>query len=168
MLQQLQQFTSIPTWQLVGCNGMCSNFKVSNRKTDVVMMLNGALGGLVAITAEPPAPSPILAIIIGLIVGLIVFYGTRLLISLKIDDVVGAIQVHGFAGIFGTLVVPINSAASGAQLYGVIAIIVFVFVVSFIIWYIMKMLFGIRISEEAEKLGTDKSEVGVMAYSIRD
>ena len=92
------------------------------------------------------------------------------LISLKIDDVVGAIPVHGFAGIFGTLVVPIsNSAASfGAQLYGIIAINVFVFVVSFIIWYIMKMLFGIRISEEAEKLGTDKSEVGVMAYSIRD
>ena len=139
-------------------------------KTDVVMMLNGALGGLVAITAEPLAPSPILAIIIGAVGGLIVFYGTRLLISLKIDDVVGAIPVHGFAGIFGTLVVPIsNSAASfGAQLYGIIAINVFVFVVSFIIWYIMKMLFGIRISEEAEKLGTDKSEVGVMAYSIRD
>ena len=139
-------------------------------KTDVVMMLNGALGGLVAITAEPLAPSPFLAVIIGAIGGLIVFYGTRLLISLKIDDVVGAIPVHGFAGIFGTLVVPIsNTAASfGAQLYGIIAINVFVFVVSFIIWYIMKMLFGIRISEEAEKLGTDKSEVGVMAYSIRD
>ena len=93
-------------------------------KTDVVMMLNGALGGLVAITAEPLAPSPILAIIIGAVGGLIVFYGTRLLISLKIDDVVGAIPVHGFAGIFGTLVVPIsNSAASfGAQLYGIIAI----------------------------------------------
>ena len=89
---------------------------------------------------------------------------------MKLDDVVGAIPVHGFAGIFGTLVVPIsNSAASfGAQLYGIVAINVFVFVVSFIIWYIMKMLFGIRISEEAEKLGTDKSEVGVMAYSIRD
>ena len=140
-------------------------------KTDVVMMLNGALGGLVAITAEPLAPSPILAIIIGAIGGLIVFYGTRLLISLKIDDVVGAIPVHGFAGIFGTslLFQLSNSAASfGAQLYGVIAINVFVFVVSFIIWYIMKMFFGIRISEEAEKLGTDKSEVGVMAYSIRD
>ena len=139
-------------------------------KTDVVMMLNGALGGLVAITAEPLAPTPFLAVIIGAIGGLIVFYGTRLLISLKIDDVVGAIPVHGFAGIFGTLVVPIsNTAASfGAQLYGIIEINVFVFVVSFIIWYIMKMLFGIRISEEAEKLGTDKSEVGVMAYSIRD
>ena len=139
-------------------------------KTDVVMMLNGALGGLVAITAEPLAPTPILAIIIGAIGGLIVFYGTKLLLALKIDDVVGAIPVHGFAGIFGTLVVPIsNSAATfGAQLYGIIAINVFVFVVSFIVWYIMKMLFGIRISEEAEKLGTDKSEVGVMAYTIRD
>ena len=139
-------------------------------KTDVVQMLNGCIGGLVAVTAEPLAPSPFLAVIIGAIGGLIVFYGTRLLITLKIDDVVGAIPVHGFAGIFGTLVVPIsNSAASfGAQLYGIVAINVFVFVVSFIIWYIMKMLFGIRISEEAEKLGTDKSEVGVMAYSIRD
>ena len=66
------------------------------------MMLNGALGGLVAITAEPLAPSPFLAVIIGAIGGLIVFYGTRLLISFKIDDVVGAIPVHGFAGIFGT------------------------------------------------------------------
>ena len=85
-------------------------------------MLNGALGGLVAITAEPLAPSPILAIIIGAVGGLIVFYGTRLLISLKIDDVVGAIPVHGFAGIFGTLIVPISNSATsfGAQLYGII------------------------------------------------
>ena len=98
------------------------------------------------------------------------YFGTKMLESYGLDDVVGAIPVHMFAGIFGTLVVPIsNTAASfGAQLYGIIAINVFVFVVSFIIWYIMKMLFGIRISEEAEKLGTDKSEVGVMAYSIRD
>ena len=158
---------------LAACAGVMTCAAISRLvrgKTDVIMMLNGALGGLVAITAEPLAPSPFLAVIIGAIGGLIVFYGTRLLISFKIDDVVGAIPVHGFAGIFGTLVVPIsNSAASfGAQLYGIIAINVFVFVVSFIIWYIMKMLFGIRISEEAEKLGTDKAEVGVMAYSIRD
>ena len=125
---------------------------------------------LVAITAEPLAPSPFLAIIIGAIGGIIVFFGTGLLLKLKIDDVVGAIPVHGFAGIFGTLVVPLsNSAASfGAQLYGIIWVNIFVFIAAFVVWYLMKITMGIRISEEAEKLGTDKSEVGVMAYMIRD
>jgi Amt family ammonium transporter len=91
-------------------------------------------------------------------------------LKLKIDDVVGAIPVHGFAGIFGTLVVPLsNSAASfGAQLYGIIWVNIFVFIAAFVVWYLMKITMGIRISEEAEKLGTDKSEVGVMAYMIRD
>ena len=139
-------------------------------KTDVVMMLNGALGGLVAITAEPLAPSPILAIIIGAVGGLIVFYGTRLLISLKIDDVVGAIPVHGFAGIFGTLVVPFtNSDTSfGTQFVGVISVCVFSFVLSWITFSTLKSTVGLRISKAAEKLGTDKAEVGVIAYSIRD
>jgi len=139
-------------------------------KTDVVMMLNGALGGLVAITAEPLAPSPLLAVILGAIGGIIVFYGTKLLLKLKIDDVVGAIPVHGFAGIFGTLAVPLSNADAsfGSQLYGILWVNIFVFIVAFVIWYLMKMTFGIRISEEAEKLGTDKAEVGVMAYSIRD
>ncbi len=139
-------------------------------KTDVVMMLNGALGGLVAITAEPLTPSPIMAIIIGGIGGLVVYYGTLLLIRLKIDDVVGAIPVHGFAGIWGTLAVPLtNSGANfGSQIYGILWINIFVFIFAFIVWYLMKISFGIRISEEAEKLGTDKAEVGVMAYSIRD
>ena len=139
-------------------------------KTDVVMMLNGALGGLVAITAEPLTPSPIMAIIIGGIGGLVVYYGTLLLIRLKIDDVVGAIPVHGFAGIWGTLAVPLTNSGTnfGSQIYGILWINIFVFVVAFIIWYLMKISIGIRISEEAEKLGTDKAEVGVMAYSIRD
>ncbi len=139
-------------------------------KTDVVMMLNGALGGLVAITAEPLTPSPIMAILIGGIGGAVVYYGTLFLIKLKIDDVVGAIPVHGFAGIWGTLAVPLTngSASFGAQVYGIIWINLFVFIVAFVIWYLMKISIGIRISEEAEKLGTDKAEVGVMAYSIRD
>ena len=139
-------------------------------KTDVVMMLNGALGGLVAITAEPLTPSPIMAIIIGGIGGLVVYYGTLLLIRLKIDDVVGAIPVHGFAGIWGTLAVPLTNSGTnfGSQIYGILWINIFVFVVAFIVWYLMKISIGIRISEEAEKLGTDKAEVGVMAYSIRD
>ena len=98
------------------------------------------------------------------------FFGTGLLLKLKIDDVVGAIPVHGFAGIFGTLVVPLsNSAASfGTQLYGILWVNIFVFIIAFVVWYLMKITMGIRISEEAEKLGTDKAEVGVMAYMIRD
>ena len=102
--------------------------------------------------------------------GLVVYYGTLLLIRLKVDDVVGAIPVHGFAGIWGTLAVPLtNSGANfGSQIYGILWINIFVFAVAFIVWYLMKISIGIRISEEAEKLGTDKAEVGVMAYSIRD
>ena len=158
---------------LAACAGVMVCAAVSRLvggKTDVVMMLNGALGGLVAITAEPLTPSPIMAIIIGGIGGLVVYYGTLLLIRLKIDDVVGAIPVHGFAGIWGTLAVPLTNTGTnfGSQLYGILWINIFVFVAAFIIWYLMKISFGIRISEEAEKLGTDKAEVGVMAYSIRD
>ena len=158
---------------LAACAGVMVCASVSRLvggKTDVVMMLNGALGGLVAITAEPLTPSPIMAIIIGGIGGLVVYYGTLLLIRFKIDDVVGAIPVHGFAGIWGTLAVPLTNSGTnfGSQLYGILWINIFVFVVAFIIWYLMKISFGIRISEEAEKLGTDKAEVGVMAYSIRD
>ena len=158
---------------LAACAGVMACAIISrlvSGKTDVVMMLNGALGGLVAITAEPLAPSPLLAVILGAIGGIIVFYGTKLLLKLKIDDVVGAIPVHGFAGIFGTLAVPLSNADAsfGSQLYGILWVNIFVFIVAFVIWYLMKMTFGIRISEEAEKLGTDKAEVGVMAYSIRD
>ena len=158
---------------LAACAGVMVCAAVSRLvggKTDVVMMLNGALGGLVAITAEPLTPSPIMAIIIGGIGGLVVYYGTLLLIRLKIDDVVGAIPVHGFAGIWGTLAVPLTNTGTnfGSQIYGILWINIFVFVFAFIIWYLMKISFGIRISEEAEKLGTDKAEVGVMAYSIRD
>ena len=158
---------------LAACAGVMACAIISRLvtgKTDVVMMLNGALGGLVAITAEPLAPSPLLAVILGAIGGIIVFYGTKLLLKLKIDDVVGAIPVHGFAGIFGTLAVPLSNADAsfGSQLYGILWVNIFVFIVAFVIWYLMKMTFGIRISDEAEKLGTDKAEVGVLAYAIRD
>ena len=158
---------------LAACAGVMACAIISrlvSGKTDMVMMLNGALGGLVAITAEPLAPSPLLAVILGAIGGIIVFYGTKLLLKLKIDDVVGAIPVHGFAGIFGTLAVPLSNADAnfGSQLYGILWVNIFVFIVAFVIWYLMKMTFGIRISDEAEKLGTDKAEVGVLAYAIRD
>ena len=139
-------------------------------KTDVIQMLNGCIGGLVAITAEPLMPSPLASILIGAVGGVIVVYGTKLLFSLKIDDVVGAIPAHLFAGIWGTLAVPItNSGASfGTQLLGVVSINAFVFIVSFIIWFLMKSTFGIRLSKEGETKGTDVTETGVIAYAIRD
>ncbi len=157
---------------LAGAGGVMAAATVTRLtgKTDVVQMLNGCIGGLVAITAEPLMPSPIAAILIGGVGGVIVVYGTKLLFSMKIDDVVGAIPAHLFAGIWGTLAVPItNSGVTfGAQLLGVVSINAFVFVVSFIVWSIMKATMGIRLSKEAEMKGTDVSETGVIAYAIRD
>ena len=158
---------------LAACGGVMAAAivtRLSMGKTDVVQMLNGAIGGLVAITAEPLMPSPIAAILIGAVGGVIVVYGTKFLFAMKIDDVVGAIPAHLFAGIWGTLAVPItNSGANfGTQLLGVIAINATVFVISFIIWAIMKNTFGIRLSKEAELKGTDVTEPGVIAYAIRD
>ena len=158
---------------LAACGGVIANALITRfltGKTDVIMMLNGCLGGLVAITAEPLAPTPGAAIIIGAIGGAIVVLGCKLLVKFKIDDVVGAIPVHGFAGIWGTLAVPITNADTnfGAQFLGVISILVFVFAVSFIVWKVMALTFGIRISKEAEQKGTDVAEIGVTAYAIRD
>ena len=139
-------------------------------KTDIIMMLNGALAGLVAITAEPLNPSPILAMVIGSIGAIIMYFGTKFLESKHLDDVVGAIPVHMFAGIFGTLVVPISNPDTtfGTQLMGVVAVCVFSFVLSYIVFRALKQSIGLRISAQAEKLGTDVAEVGVKAYAIRD
>jgi len=139
-------------------------------KTDVILMLNGAIAGLVAITAEPLAPSPLLAIVIGSIGGAVMFFSTKLLFSLKIDDVVGAIPAHFFAGIWGTLAVPMSNSDTNfsSQFIGVLAVTIFVFIVSLIVWKILAATIGIRISKDAEKLGTDKAEIGVIAYGIRD
>ncbi|MDC0982177.1 ammonium transporter [Candidatus Pelagibacter sp.] len=139
-------------------------------KTDIIMMLNGALAGLVAITAEPLNPSPILAMVIGSFGAIIMYFGTKFLESKHLDDVVGAIPVHMFAGIFGTLVVPISNPDTtfGTQLMGVVAVCVFSFVLSYILFRVLKASIGLRISAQAEKLGTDVAEVGVKAYAIRD
>jgi Amt family ammonium transporter len=158
---------------LAACGGVLAAGAITrlmSGKTDVIQMLNGAIGGLVAITAEPLMPSPLAAILIGAIGGIIVVFGTKLLFSLKIDDVVGAVPAHLFAGIWGTLAVPLTNgdASFGAQLLGVISINAFVFVVSLIVWGIMKGTMGIRLSKEAERLGTDVTESGVIAYAIRD
>ncbi len=139
-------------------------------KTDIIMMLNGALAGLVAITAEPLAPTPGLAIVIGSIGALIMYFGTKMLESFGLDDVVGAIPVHMFAGIFGTLVVPVSNSdtAFGTQLIGTISVCAFSFVLSYALFTALKTTVGLRISKAAEKQGTDKAEIGVSAYSIRD
>ena len=139
-------------------------------KTDIIMMLNGALAGLVAITAEPLNPSPILAMVIGSFGAIIMYFGTKFLESIHLDDVVGAIPVHMFAGIFGTLVVPISNPDTtfGTQLMGVVVVCVFSFVLSYIVFRALKQSIGLRISAQAEKLGTDVAEVGVKAYAIRD
>ena len=158
---------------LAACGGVMANAILTRLlygRTDVIHMLNGAIAGLVAITAEPLAPSPFVAILIGGVGGVIAVFGTQLLYKFKIDDVVGAIPAHLFAGIWGTLAVPITNSkvAFSSQLIGIISINVFVFIVSFIVWFVMKQTIGIRLSAKAEKIGTDKSEVGVIAYAIRD
>jgi len=158
---------------LAGAAGVITGAAVTrllDKKTDVVMMLNGALAGLVAITAEPLNPTPGLAIVIGSFGSLIMYFGTKFLEKMRLDDVVGAIPVHMFAGIFGTLIVPLSNteASFGGQLTGVIAVCSFSFVLSYIIFKIMRATVGLRISKEAEKLGTDVAEIGVRAYAIRD
>ena len=158
---------------LAACGGVMAAAIITRLmfgKTDVIQMLNGAIGGLVAVTAEPLAPSPLAAIFIGAVGGLIVVFGTKLLFSFKLDDVVGAIPAHMFAGIWGTLAVPLTNADASfsAQLIGVLSINIFVFAVSYVVWSIMKGTFGIRLSKEAETKGTDVTETGVIAYAIRD
>ena len=173
----LEDISSVATiyinTNLAACGGVLAAATITRLmigKTDVIQMLNGAIGGLVSITAEPLMPSPLAAILIGAIGGLIVVFGTKLLFKLQIDDVVGAIPAHLFAGVWGTLAVPItNSGANfGTQLLGIVSINIFVFIFSFLIWIIMKNTMGIRLSKIAEIKGTDVSETGVIAYAIRD
>jgi len=153
-----------------GVMGAATITRLHFGKTDVIQMLNGCIGGLVAITAEPLAPSPFAAILIGAVGGLIVVYGTKLLFSLKIDDVVGAIPAHLFAGIWGTLIVPATNsdAAFSSQLIGVLSVNIFVFIFAYIVFSIIKATIGLRLSKEGETKGTDVTETGVIAYAIRD
>jgi len=135
-------------------------------KIDLTMALNGALAGLVAITAEPLTPSVPAALLIGGIGSLLACLAVPLLDKFKIDDVVGAIPVHLVAGIFGTLVVPLTNgdASFMAQLMGVLATAVFVSIISAIIWYALKLTIGLRVSEEDEYVGLDQAEIGVPSY----
>ena len=135
-------------------------------KADLTMALNGALAGLVAITAEPSTPSPLWALIIGGIGGVIVVFSILMLDKLKIDDPVGAISVHGVVGFWGLMAVPLTNDGTTflGQLVGAATIFVWVFVASFIVWLIIKMVMGIRVSEEEEYEGVDIGECGMEAY----
>ena len=136
------------------------------KKPDLTMVLNGALAGLVSITAEPLAPTLFGALWIGAVGGIIVVLTIPMLDKFKIDDVVGAIPVHLFAGIWGTIAVVFynGDASLGTQLMGIIAYGVFTFVASLVVWFILKAVMGIRVSEEDEINGLDMSEMGMEAY----
>lgn len=153
---------------LAACGGVVTAVILTQllyKKIDVTMALNGALAGLVAITADPLTPAPLLSIGIGAIGGLIVVFTVPLLDKLKIDDVVGAIPVHLVAGIFGTLVVALGPDATFmGQLIGVLAIGAFTAITSSIVWLALKKTVGIRVSQEDEYIGLDQAEVGIPAY----
>ncbi|MEO9652195.1 MAG: ammonium transporter [Roseobacter sp.] len=135
------------------------------KKPDLTMVLNGALAGLVSITAEPLAPSLFGSLLIGGVGGVIVVFTVPLLDKFKIDDVVGAIPVHLFAGIWGTLAVVFSGSATlGAQITGILAYGAFTFIASLVVWFILKATMGIRVSEEDEINGLDISELGMEAY----
>ena len=140
--------------------------KILYKKVDLTMALNGALAGLVSITAEPLTPTFGAAVLIGAAGGVLVVLAIPLLDKLKIDDVVGAISVHLVCGIWGTLAVPLTNAETsfGTQLMGVAAIGAFVFIASCIVWAIMKYTIGIRLSAEDEDAGSDYAELGMEAY----
>ncbi len=135
-------------------------------KADLSMALNGALAGLVSITAEPLTPTPLLATIIGAIGGIIVVFSIVTMDKVKLDDPVGAISVHGVCGLWGLIAVVFsNSDANiGSQLYGAFAIFAWTFIVAMIFWFIIKMIIGIRVSEEDEMEGVDYAECGMEAY----
>lgn len=134
-------------------------------KADLTMALNGALAGLVAITADPASGSPLVSTIVGAIGGALVVFSIITLDKLKIDDPVGAISVHGVVGIWGVMAVCFTGGASvGGQLVGLATIFVWVFVTSAITWFVIKTIIGVRVSEEEEFEGVDLSECGMEAY----
>ena len=140
--------------------------KILFGKYDLSMSLNGAIGGLVSITAEPLAPTPELAAIIGAIGGILVVLSVIILDKARIDDPVGAISAHGTCGIWGLMAVVLSNsdATLGAQLYGITVIFTWTFVMSFIFWGILKVVMGIRLTDDHEALGADVAECGMEAY----
>jgi Amt family ammonium transporter len=151
------------------CGGMIAGLVLARilfGKADLTMALNGALAGLVAITAEPADPTPVIATIIGAVGGLLVVVSILTFDKLKIDDPVGALSVHGVSGLWGIFAVLISDpdATFGGQLVGALTIFVWVFVTSLVVWLAIKTLIGIRVSEEEEFEGVDIAECGMEAY----
>ena len=140
--------------------------KLLFKKADLTMALNGALAGLVVITAEPSTPTPIQATLFGAIAGIVVVLSIIGLDKIKIDDPVGAISVHGVVGLLGLLLVPLTNSASSfsGQLIGAATIFVWVFSTSFVVWFVLKKVIGIRVSEDEEYEGCDQSDCGMEAY----
>jgi len=154
---------------LAACGGMIAAMimvQLMYKKVDVTMALNGALAGLVSITAGPATPSLGAATLIGAVGGILVVLAVPFFDKLRIDDVVGALSVHLVCGIWGTLAVPITNtdASFVTQLTGVVAIGAFVVVTTSIVWLVLKFTVGIRVSEEEEVLGCDSTEIGMEAY----
>lgn len=153
---------------LAACGGVvaaCLLTQILYGKIDLTMALNGAIGGLVSITAGPDLTHHFLSIVIGAIGGILVVVTVPLLDKLKIDDVVGAIPAHLVCGIWGTLAVGIFGGGSlVTQVIGIVAIAVFVIVTSAIVWLVLKFTMGVRVSEEEEAIGLDKAELGLEAY----
>ena len=149
-----------------GVLGALMASKMLSGKADVTMAINGAIAGLVAITAAPDTPTGGLATLIGFVGGIIVYFSVILLdTKLRIDDPVGAISAHGTVGLWGIMATPLSGAgAFGTQFLGALIIFAWVFITSFIVLKILNSLFGIRASEEDEELGLDKAEIGVEAY----
>ncbi len=135
-------------------------------KSDLTMLLNGALAGLVAITAEPSTPTPLLATLFGALGGVLVVFSIVTLDKLKIDDPVGAISVHGVVGLLGLLLVPLTNSDSSfsGQIIGALTIFIWVFVASLIVWGILKAVMGLRVTEEEEYEGMDLVDCGMEAY----
>jgi len=135
-------------------------------KADLTMALNGALAGLVAITAEPSTPTALQATLFGAIGGVLVVFSIVFMDKLKIDDPVGAISVHGSCGLLGLLLVPVTNdgVSFSGQIIGALTIFIWVFAASFVVWMAIKAVLGIRVSEEEEEQGVDVSECGLEAY----
>ncbi|HDY92888.1 MAG TPA: ammonium transporter, partial [Pseudoalteromonas sp.] len=140
--------------------------KVLWGKSDLTMVLNGALAGLVVITADPLSPSPLMACLLGLLGGALVIFSIIALDKVKIDDPVGAISVHGTCGALGIMLVPLTNgdASFVNQLIGLVCILAFVFVASFIVWTVLNKTMGIRVTEEEELNGMDQHDCGIEAY----
>jgi Amt family ammonium transporter len=135
-------------------------------KADLTMMLNGALAGLVAITAEPSTPTALQATLFGALGGVLVVFSILALDKLKLDDPVGAISVHGTVGLLGLMLVPLTNdgATFMGQIIGAATIFVWVFGVSFVVWFIIKTIMGMRVTDEEEDRGVDITECGMEAY----